>query len=310
MTSNSLVSIIIPCYNVENYVEKAINSILNQSYTNLEIWLIDDASTDGTLQKLSKIKDDRIQIISFKENTKKVGAVNEVLQKVKGDFITFQDADDWSEPDRIHEQVKQFVQNTALGICFTNYRTVGLNTFLPGKVALTNEELKDGFLEFGKQKSMDLSLPLCASMMISKEALKQTRGYHPYFAGRIAEDIHWVYRILKKFDGITVDKVLYNYFKRAGSLTEIQSTGKEAKYAYSFQLLSKIIHKDIHEDIDVLAPVNKDLLVNIELEACEEALAESVRLLNKTRDIYEDSMSFRIGKFMLTPWRIVKNLKG
>lgn len=106
MNSNPLVSIIIPCYNVEAYVEKAINSILNQTYTNLEIWIIDDASTDGTLQKVNAIKDDRIRIISFKENTQKVGAVNEALQKVNGDYIAFQDADDWSEPTRVQQQLK------------------------------------------------------------------------------------------------------------------------------------------------------------------------------------------------------------
>ena len=66
-----LVSIIIPCYNVSGYVEKAVTSILNQSYNNLEIFLIDDASTDDTWQKIKSFKDARIKVIAFKENTQK-----------------------------------------------------------------------------------------------------------------------------------------------------------------------------------------------------------------------------------------------
>jgi glycosyltransferase involved in cell wall biosynthesis len=100
MESAPIISVVIPCYNVSLYVEKAVHSILNQSYKNLEIWLIDDGSTDNTLQKINAIKDERIKVVAFKENTQKVGAVNEVLHKVNGDYIAFQDADDWSESGR------------------------------------------------------------------------------------------------------------------------------------------------------------------------------------------------------------------
>jgi hypothetical protein len=145
-------------------------------------------------------------------------------------------------------------------------------------------------------------------MMVSKAALQKTNGYCPYFAGRVAEDIHWVYRILKDFNGITIDKVLYNYRLRKGSFTQIQFRGIEPKYTYSWQLLSKIIYKDIHENIDVLAPENRELLLKLELEACEDALVDNIQLLNETRNIYNRSISFRIGKFMLAPWRISKIL--
>ena len=101
-----LVSIIIPCYNIGSYVYQAIHSIIDQSHKNLEIWIIDDASSDDTLQKINAIKDPRIKVIPFKKYMQKVGAVNEVLQKVIGDYIAFQDADDWSEPKRIKMQLK------------------------------------------------------------------------------------------------------------------------------------------------------------------------------------------------------------
>src|SRR5665647_1884715 len=147
-TNTPLVSIIIPCYNVRLYVERAVQSILSQTYSNIEIFIIDDASTDNTLEKVSAFTDDRIKVVAFKNNTQKIGAVNEVLNQVNGQLIAFQDADDWSEPMRIEQQVIQFLNNSSLGICFTNYRYVGSKEFLPGRISLTNEELKNEFLNY------------------------------------------------------------------------------------------------------------------------------------------------------------------
>ncbi|MGN6605053.1 MAG: glycosyltransferase family 2 protein [Ginsengibacter sp.] len=303
-----LVTVLISCYNVEDYVQQAIHSILKQSYENLEIWIIDDASTDNTLLKINTIKDARIKVMQFKENTKKVGAVNEVLQKVKGDYIAFQDADDWSEPDRIKMQLQQFTKDPELGICFTGYRYIGKKVSLPAKISLTNDELKREFLDFYKN-DIKRNSTVCPSMMISREALLRTKGYSSYFSGRVAEDVQWIYRILKDFKGITIDQPLYNYRLREGSFTQIQSAGANAKYAYSWELLSKIIHKDVYEGIDVLSPGNRELLNQLELEACEEALVKAIKLLNGTRSAYENSTNFRLGKLLLKPLRALKKLK-
>lgn len=301
-----LVSVIIPCYNVESFVEQAINSIINQTYKNLDIWIIDDASTDSTLEKINTIKDERIKVFACEHNTQKIGAVNEVLQKINGDYIVFQDADDWSEPERIREQIHEFMKDAELGICFTNYRYVNKKFYAPAKIALTDAEMKEEFLNYRINNDSNHSPTVCGTMMISKEVLNKTKGYHPYFIGRVGEDIHWIYRILKGFKGITVDKYLYNYRVREGSFTHIQSLGIKPKYAYSWDLLSKIIHKDVHEGIDVFTPENKELLKQLELEACEDALKKNIQLNNRIRYDYEHSTRFKIGKFLLSPFQIFK----
>lgn len=306
---NPLVSVIIPCYNVSAYVEKAVGSILQQTYTNLEIWIIDDASTDDTLQKLKAVNDERIIIKTFEKNTQKVGAVNEVLTLVNGDYICLQDADDWSEPNRIKEQLKELKSDTNLGICFSGYRFAGNNKTSAGKIALSNESLQKEFLEFGLHSKAAGQLPtLCATMMIRKEVLEKTVGYHPYFAGKVAEDIHWVYRILKDFKGITINQALYVYTSREGSFSGLQATGKNAKYAYSWKLLSKIIYKDMHENTNVLNLENKEILMELELEACEQTLVKTIQELHATRNIYETSMSYKIGRLILAPWRVIKSI--
>jgi glycosyltransferase involved in cell wall biosynthesis len=310
MVQKPLVSILIPCYNVSEFVERAVLSILNQTYNNLEVWIIDDASTDNTLSILNNFKDKRLNLIAFKENTHKVGAVNSVLKKVKGEFISFQDADDWSEPDRIAEQVNQFLLNPNLGICFTGYKYFGISNRFPNQFALSDQELKNEFLNFWKNRVDVISPTICATMMITREVLKTTGGYHEYFKGRIAEDIHWIYRILKQNQGITVNKPLYHYNIREGSFTQQQLVGKNAKHAYAWHLLSKIIHKDVYENTDLLSLENREELLKIELLACEEALTESLVASRVLREKYEKSMSYRIGKFLLKPLHFLKQIKN
>ena len=304
-----LVSVIIPCYNVAGYVERAVNSILNQTCTNLEIWLINDGSTDDTLQKINAFKDPRINVESFTENSKKIGAVNNVLKKVKGDFICFQDADDFSYPARIEKQLNAFATDPDLGICFTGYNYSSIKDRSAKRIALTDAELRNEFLSFGLDTKKEEWMPtLCATMMITKQALQATNGYHPYFAGRVAEDIHWVYRILKHYKGGTVADILYQYCFRAGSFMHVHSCGLNAKYIYSWKLLSKIIYKDMQQQQDVLAPENGLVLKALELEACEEMLVEKTQLVFDTRDIYEKSRSFKLGRWLLYPWRLIKTI--
>jgi glycosyltransferase involved in cell wall biosynthesis len=306
MAPQYLVSVIIPCYNVSAYVKKAISSIIEQTYTNLEILVIDDASTDDTLAQIKLIKDERIRIIAYHLNTHKIGAVNEVLKNVKGDFIAFQDADDWSEPTRIQEQVNQFIAEPQLGVCFTNYAIIEKKKYFPPRISLTDEELKDEFLEFMNRTNKNWSPTLCATMMINKAVLNTTVGYHPYFKDKVAEDIHWIYRILKNYSGYTINKPLYNYNIREGAFSQIQVSGTHAKYIYSWQLLAKIIYKDIHENIDILEPSNIVLLKEIELLVCESALQEAIKSKLLLKESYENSTNYKLGKLLLYPAHFVK----
>lgn len=112
------ISVIIPVYNVESYLDRCINSVVNQTYKNLEIILIDDGSEDnsGALCDLWKIKDERIVVIHT-ENNGVSCARNEGLDKAKGEFIAFVDADDWLEKDMYTLMVKNIQENDA-DICF------------------------------------------------------------------------------------------------------------------------------------------------------------------------------------------------
>ncbi len=117
---NSKVSVIIPCYNAELYVEKAVLSIMNQTYKNLEIICLDDGSTDGTIKILNELakNDSRLVVVKNQNNLKLIKTLNLGLQLVTGDFIARMDSDDFSVFDRIEKQLKYLEEND-IDVCGT-----------------------------------------------------------------------------------------------------------------------------------------------------------------------------------------------
>lgn len=112
-----LVSIIIPCYNGERYIKRCLNALLDQTYKNLEVIVINDGSTDNTFKILNEyidiFKDNKIifKIIN-QENMGQAGAVNNALKQVNGEFLVWQDCDDYYENDAIESLKKYLEQNT------------------------------------------------------------------------------------------------------------------------------------------------------------------------------------------------------
>lgn len=122
--SSSLVSIIVPVYNCEQYIEKCLNSILKQDYENLEIIVIDDGSTDGSgniIKTLAK-EDRRIQLLE-QENMGVSVARNRGVQCATGKYITFVDGDDYIALDYIKAFVKAAEENEA-DLCVCGYTMV------------------------------------------------------------------------------------------------------------------------------------------------------------------------------------------
>lgn len=103
---NPVVSIIVPVYNTERYIARCLNSLLTQTFGDIEIIVINDGSTDKSLDVIKKLKeeDDRIKIID-QPNQKQGAARNKGLEAAKGDFIAFVDADDWVDIDYIEKML-------------------------------------------------------------------------------------------------------------------------------------------------------------------------------------------------------------
>ena len=115
---NNLISVIIPVYNAEKTIQETIESVLNQTFTNFELIIINSDSTDATLSIVNQIKDERIKVFSYPKANVAVNR-NRGFKHANGDYITFIDADDLWTDDKLTAQYKALKSNPQAGVAYS-----------------------------------------------------------------------------------------------------------------------------------------------------------------------------------------------
>ncbi|MCB1305747.1 MAG: glycosyltransferase family 2 protein, partial [Leptospiraceae bacterium] len=146
-----LVSVIIPTYNRGHIVEQAIESVLNQTYSQLELLVVDDGSSDNTRNVIQKIQDERVQFIERSQNGGQNAALNTGLEHAEGQFIAFLDSDDLWKPEFLEKLVNPLAQirEPAVAYCRAAIMEDGeLRTMVPFKLEgwIYPEALTQGFV--------------------------------------------------------------------------------------------------------------------------------------------------------------------
>lgn len=201
------VSVIIPLYNEEKYIKECIESVVNQTYKNLEIIIVDDCSTDNSLKVVKKIKDDRIKIIKLKENKGVANARNVGVEKATGDYICFLDSDDFWSKDKIKKQVK-FIKGKSFIYSSYAYTNKDGQVIKVAKVAK-----KLAYKDAIKNTCIFTSTVMFDMNKVNKEDLHMPKL-------QIGEDTYVWWNVLKK--GITaysIDDVLVYYRQKGKSLS-------------------------------------------------------------------------------------------
>lgn len=199
------VSVVIPVYNAGKYIRQAVESILNQSYDNLEILIADDQSKDDSKNILESFTDVRIRLHPNPENLGYLKTCNKLFSLASGELITWQDADDFSAVNRIEIQVNEFLKDPALGMCGSYHVEVNEEGEEIKKVArsVNYEEIKE---------SMWSQYQFCgATMMIRKEIMDEMGGYRIFFNRIRGEDYDLAYRIIEKYKSVNIPQYLYYY---------------------------------------------------------------------------------------------------
>ena len=147
-------SIIIPCSNSINYIEKCIESIKKQTYKNYEVIIVDNSSSDGTIEKLNEINDDRFKIFNIKNNSILAKSRNLGIEKSSAEWIAFLDSDDWWTADKLE-------------ICFT---------YINNEIDLLYHDLEIKYnpsRSFGrkKNKSRQLKKPVLVDLLLGGNAI-------------------------------------------------------------------------------------------------------------------------------------------
>lgn len=217
--NNPLVSVVMPVYNVEKYVEKAINSVLNQTYSNFELILINDGSEDNSLEICKRLarEDSRISIID-KINEGVSKARNDGIEKANGEYILFVDSDDDIKKDMIEILVEKIQKsNSDLVLCGYNYNVMennrlvsSLKIFSQEKTILKNNLIKSYTIEL---MTSDLLIHSIWNKLYKMEIIKKFNIRYKEDLD-FGEDLFFSLEYIYNIDSLDIVKqCLYNYYQ-------------------------------------------------------------------------------------------------
>ena len=217
-----LISVIVPAYNIEDYIERGVDSVRSQTYRNLEIIVVDDGSTDDTGAICDRIasEDQRVQVI-HKENGGLADARNVGIEKAIGTYIAFVDGDDWIDPDMYEEMLGALKEQHAdLAVC--RYRQVYKSH--------TDDQSVDRMILFEGQEALQHYVQEVEEYAIQNAAwnklYKKELIEHLVFpVGKWYEDILYATTVLSRVNRcVYLDTAYYNYIiDREGSIMNMRS---------------------------------------------------------------------------------------
>lgn len=271
-----LISVIVPVYNVQEYLTNCINSILNQSYKNIEIILVDDGSTDESSSICDSYvkKDNRIEVI-HKENGGLSDARNIGIKSAKGKYITFVDSDDYLDENYVKALYILITENNSDIACSGMKKTDSLND----KIINKNEKINiynsiDAIKEILYQRNIDNSAP---SKIFKKDLFENIL----FPVGYAFEDLDTMYKLFLQANKIvSTTNNYYLYYQRQGSI------------------LHTVKDKTINDLLTIIDNMNKNLINYGELKAplMARTLNANFYIYNRStnKDIKEDSKKYII----------------
>ena len=210
----TLISIVVPVYGVEKYVEKCLDSLSHQSYENIEVIVVDDGSIDrsGDICEEFAKKDKRIKVF-HKTNGGLSDARNYGIKRAKGEYVCLVDSDDWAKSGFVEKMVNVALrENADIVVC-------GYNDMVPGRITMTGEEATMRLLV--EQENVDI---IAWNKMYRRGLFDDVL----YPEGENYEDCLTTYKLLSKASKVEyLPESLYCYRERTGSIT--QKSGKEER---------------------------------------------------------------------------------
>tara|TARA_B100000900_G_scaffold279812_1_gene239367 strand:- start:230 stop:1228 length:999 start_codon:yes stop_codon:yes gene_type:complete len=302
--NNPNITVVMPVYNAELYLDDSITSILEQSYRDFEFIIINDGSTDDSLKIIKKYKhlDERIVLIS-RENKGLIASLNEGVKLAKGKYVARMDADDISLKSRFKEQI-QFMKRENIDICGTNVRVFNDK----GDIKIWRYPVSDQDIKFTLLFTCSFAHP---SVMIKKDVFKNLK-YKDY---KNSEDYKlWTDAALSSFRMGSIDKVLLRYRSHKEQVSNKNSImQKEQTFKISYSYVSQInglatvlnTYKNIRRGVST-EDLNR-LYLSFNVYRKENNVADEY-FLKFVRYILNVSNSYNLGSFWAY-YRITKDLR-
>jgi len=245
------ISVLMPVYNAEKYVSLAVDSILNQTFLDFEFIVINDGSTDGTLDILQRYaqQDSRIRLIS-RENKGLVATLNEGLALAKAPLIARMDADDIALPERFSKQYKYLNKNTE--VVLVGGRCVAIDS-CGDSMALWNQLTSFDDIQDQHLNSLNGSAVAHPSMMFRKEVVQAVGGY--LAESYPAEDLDLLLRVSDEGSIENLEDVILKYRVHAGSIC---ANDKQKQNNQVYKIVNKARER---KNLKPMVKANADLQV-------------------------------------------------
>ena len=216
-----VISVLISAYNAERFIQQCVQSILDQSFTDFELIITDDGSTDDTLSILKEFDDPRIHLVQ-QENKGLTHTLNDMLEKAKGEYIARQDADDYSSPDRFQKEVEFLENNPSIA--------------LVGTWALQIDDENREIYRFTPEvSSLALSQLLVeenpfvhGSWLVRKSAMLSLGGYRNEF--QCSQDYDFLLRMKEGYKVSNLPELLY-YKRHTEGMISVQNVSRQRWFA-------------------------------------------------------------------------------
>ncbi len=239
-----MVSIIVPIYNSENYIDRCLKSILGQTYEDLEIVLVNDGSTDRSKEILEQYaaKDERIKIVSQK-NQGVAAARNTGLDNVTGDYILYVDSDDWIEKNMLERMIAAVEDDSDIAFCgFDQAKSQEEVTIAPVQVKYEVWDHNQQLLEFMKHKRM--------TGMLWNKLIKKNLTDGIQFDEQVGfgEDAQFLWQVLKRSKKMIVtNEVLYHHVMDENSISHLNFSDKKYSAIPMWEGINREVDKDYPE---------------------------------------------------------------
>lgn len=206
--SNDLVSVVIPAYNEEETIEEAVYSALNQTHDSIELFVVDDCSTDQTLQVVSEINDSRLNIISLMENRGGSFARNRGIEASNGEYIALLDADDRWEPEKIKTQLASLKgpENCVAVTCFVEIERQSILLKLVDLLTNPNSKIENIDTVRDQLLSLEYFVHGGSTLLVEKSTIDKIQGFDEDF--QRLQDIEFTIRLLEHGQLCTVETPL------------------------------------------------------------------------------------------------------
>ena len=296
---NELVSIVMVNYNQEKFLKKAIDSVLIQTYKNWELIIVDDGSTDRSVDIIKEYEDDRIKPIFLQENSHICIATNTGFAAVNGKYIARLDSDDIWEKEKLEKQMDFLQQNPDAKVCFTQIELIdengeNINDREPELLSLYNSRQKsrEEWIKF----FFFVGNSLLPTLVFEIKLLDIVGGFKLNYCQ--THDFEFLIRLIKHTDFYFVEEELVKY-RRTSAQNSASTVKKNTRFFNEYMDIRYHFFENMSDELFISA--FKEFFHNKDASTHEEIVCEQAFLLEKCIGYSDDNPIlglFKLGELM------------